>query len=116
MKVQITKADLTRVLTIANSIVEKRTTMPILTNVLIIAEPDQGLHVSATNLEITASLTAKAKVSEAGKTTVSAKVFGEIVRELPDGEINLELTEGERLEITCGNSKFRMVLKKLKNY
>lgn len=82
--------------------------MPILANVLLSAS-DGNLKLSATNLELTAVVTTKAEVKSSGSTTVNARVLSEIVRELPDCEVQLNLSEGERLEIIAGKSKFKMV-------
>jgi DNA polymerase-3 subunit beta len=108
MNITIPKSELNRALVIANSIVEKRTTMPILANVLISAS-EGALKVSATNLELTAVVTAKADVASGGSTTVNAKVLSDIVKELPGNDVHLELQEGERLEITSGSSQFKML-------
>jgi DNA polymerase-3 subunit beta len=88
--------------------VGKKTTMPILNNFLLSAS-DGKLRISATDLEITAIASGTAQVRAAGSTTVNAKIFSEIVRELPNGDITMKVTEGERLEIVAKNSKLRMV-------
>ncbi len=108
MDVTLQKSDLVRALTIANSVVEKRSTMPVLSNVLLIAEANM-LRVAATNLEATALTRVVANVETSGKTTVNAKVFAEITRELPEGEVHLKLGENRRLEIISGKSKFKMI-------
>lgn len=108
MDITISKAELNRALYLTQSIVERKTTMPILANVLISAS-DRRLKISATDLEITAMATASAEVRSPGSTTINAKVFGDIVRELPEGEVTLKLGEGERVEITAKNSKLKMI-------
>lgn len=108
MDIQISKSDLSHALYLTQSIVERKTTMPILVNVLISASEGQ-LRISATDLEITAVTSVKASVKTAGSTTVNAKVFGDIVRELPDTELNLKVTESERLEITANSAKFKII-------
>ena len=65
--------------------------MPILANVLLSAEEDGRLRLSATDLEITAVVEVPAEVSSSGSTTLSAKVFHEVVRELPDRDVTIEL-------------------------
>ena len=108
MNLTISKSELSRGLYMTQSIVEKRTTMPILVNLLLTAS-NGGLTISATDLEITAVSNLSASVQSRGSTTVNAKIFGDIVKELPEGEIKLEVTEGERLEITAGKSKFKVI-------
>lgn len=108
MNIIIQKSELSRVLSLTQSIVEKRTTMPILANVLLSASKGD-LKISATDLEITAVVNVTAEVQDPGSTTVNARVLTDIVRELPDGEVKLKLADGERLEILAGKSKLRMI-------
>jgi len=108
MELTVNKNDLNKALLVTQSVVERKTTMPILANVLLSAT-ENHLRISSTDFEITAFVSVKSNVKSTGSTTVSAKVFAEIVRELPDGEVVLKLTEGERLEISVKNSKFKMV-------
>lgn len=108
MNINIPKGQLSRVLSMVQNIVEKKTTMPILSNVLLSAADGQ-LKVSATDLEITAVARTPATVHGAGSTTVNAKVLSEIVRELPEADVTLKLLEGERLEISALSSKLKIV-------
>lgn len=108
MEFTIASPELHKVLQMVQSIVEKRTTMPILSNVLLSANQD-SLRVSATDLEITAALEVPAKVSKKGSTTVNAKVFGDLVKELPEGLVQIKLGDAERLEITAGATKLKIV-------
>src|SRR5258708_896062 len=108
MDILINRSDLSRAISITQNIVERRTTMPVLGNVLLSAV-DGKLKVSASDLEITAVAVANAKVNSPGSTTVNARILSELVRELPEGEIRLKLTEGERLEITSLKSKYKIV-------
>jgi len=108
METIISKSELNRVLSLIQSIVEKKSTMPILSNVLLSAT-DDVLKASATDLEITASAHAAAKVIKAGSTTVNAKVLYEVVRELPEEEVTLKLIEGERIEICSGKARTRII-------
>ncbi len=108
MDLSISKAELSKALFITESIVEKRTTMPILSNVLLSAA-DGKLKISATDLEVTALATVPAKVKASGSITVNAKVFADIVRELPDSEVTLKLGEADRLEVVSKGSRLKMV-------
>ena len=108
MDIVLSKSDLNQALSVTQNIVERKTTMPILANVLLSAT-DGKLRVSATDLEITAVATVNAAVKAPGSTTVNAKVLADIVRELPDGEVHLKVTEGERLEINALTSQLRVI-------
>ena len=86
MKLSIERATLLKALAQAQSVVERRNTIPILANVLIEAE---GANVSfrATDLDIEVLDRAPAMVERAGATTVSAVMLHEIIRKLPDGAL-----------------------------
>ena len=84
MKLSIERGDLLRAVAQAQSVVERRNTIPILGNVLIEAEGD-SVSFRATDLDIEVVDKAPAKVERAGATTVSAVTLHEIVRKLPDG-------------------------------
>ena len=108
MDVTITKSDLSKVLFLSQSVVERKTGLPILANILLGAA-DGKLRISASDLEITTISTAPAKVTAKGSTTVNARVFNEIVKELPDGDVRIKLTQGERIEIAARSSKWKVI-------
>lgn len=109
MKISIERATLLKALSQAQSVVERRNTIPILANVLIEAE---GAQVSfrATDLDIEVVDKAPAMVERAGATTVSAVMLHEIVRKLPDGAL-VTLTAdaaANRLTVAAGRSTFQL--------
>ena len=109
MKLSIERATLLRAVSQAQSVVERRNTIPILANVLIEAEGD-AVSFRATDLDIEVVDKAPAQVERAGATTVSAVTFHEIVRKLPDGAL-VSLTEDTtagRLTIEAGRSSFQL--------
>lgn len=89
-------------------IVEKRNTIPILSNVLIEANNDSIL-LTATDLEVGMRASYPATVGQAGKITVSAKKLYEIVKELPEKEIAFKSKDNSWIEISCGKSLFNIV-------
>ncbi|UWR33517.1 DNA polymerase III subunit beta [Sulfitobacter sp. W027] len=109
MKFSIERAALLKAVSQAQSVVERRNTIPILANVLIEAE---GSDVSfrATDLDIEVVDKVAAQVERAGATTVSATLLHEIVRKLPDGAlINLTAdTAAGRLTVEAGRSNFSL--------
>jgi DNA polymerase-3 subunit beta len=111
MKLSINKTEFLQGLGRIQSIVEKRNSMPILANTLIEA-PETGqdthLQLSATDLEVGVRSRHPARVDGAGGLTVSAKKLFEIVRELPDEQIDLEATPNSYLEIRCNRSRFTL--------
>ena len=108
MDLTITKEVLNQTLSVTQSFVAKKTTMPILNNILLSASEGK-LQISATDLEITAIASGVAQVKGSGSTTVNARIFSDIVRELPDGDVTIKLEDGERLQITAKSSKLRMI-------
>ena len=111
MKLSIEKADLQRGLARLQAIVEKRSSMPILANVLVTAsgKGDSGrLELAATDLEVGIRGSQPAKVQKPGALTISARKLYDIVRELPDEAIQLEATPNAYLDIRCGRSRFTL--------
>ena len=103
MKVTIERSALVKALGHVQSVVERRNTIPILSNVLLHADGG-SLSLTATDLDIEISESAPADVAMKGATTASAVMLHDIVRKLPDGaQIRLQLLQDEnRLQITWG--------------
>ncbi len=109
MKLSMERSALLRAMSRAQSVVERRNTIPILSNVLIEAEGDQ-VSFRATDLDIEVIDRAPAMVSRAGATTVPAHTLHEIARKLPDGsmvELNDDGIAG-RLDVRAGRSHFSL--------
>ncbi len=109
MKVTVERAQLVKSLTHVHRVVERRNTIPILSNVLLRAEGGE-LKLKATDLDIEISEAIPAVVSEPGATTVPAHMIHDIVRKLPDGA-QVELAtrpDGATLDIRSGRSKFSL--------
>ena len=109
MKLSIERGTLLKAVAQAQSVVERRNTIPILANVLIEAEGDT-VRFRATDLDIEVVDTAAAQVERAGATTISAVMLHEIVRKLPDGAL-VTLSEDAasgRLSVQAGRSHFNL--------
>ena len=109
MKLSIERASLLKAVAQAQSVVERRNTIPILANVLIEAEGD-SVQFRATDLDIEVVDRASAQVTRGGATTVSAVTLNEIVRKLPDGALVTLTEDGAtgRLTIEAGRSNFSL--------
>jgi DNA polymerase-3 subunit beta len=109
MKFSIERGALLKAVAQAQSVVERRNTIPILANVLIEAEGDQ-VQFRATDLDIEVVDRAPAKVDRAGATTVAAVLLNEIVRKLPDGALVTlsDQVQPGRLAIEAGRSTFSL--------
>jgi len=102
------RSDMIKQLDLVQGVVEKKTTIPILSNVLLEFESFQ-LRMTATDLELGAQCTCPAKVKTAGAVTVPARRLLEIVRSLPDAEIRFRVLENNWVQITCVRSSFKLV-------
>jgi len=109
MKISIERGELLKAVSQAQSVVERRNTIPILANVLIEAEGDKALF-RATDLDIEVVDKAVAQVERAGSTTVPAVTLHEIVRKLPDGALVTLTDDGAagRLTVEAGRSNFSL--------
>ncbi|MGH7227606.1 MAG: DNA polymerase III subunit beta [Nitrospiraceae bacterium] len=108
MKLRIAREELLTALQRVQGVVEKRNTMPILSNILLEAKPD-GVDILATDLEIGMRGLYKATVQEPGSITLSARKLYEILKELRDGEIELSTSENNWATIQAGKSQFKVV-------
>ncbi len=108
MKATIERATLLRCLSHVQSVVERRNTIPILSNVLIEAEGDNSLKVMATDLDLQVVEHMDASVDSAGSITVSAHLLFDIARKLPEGsQVSLEAAEN-RMAVKAGRSRFSL--------
>jgi DNA polymerase-3 subunit beta len=108
MKATIERATLLKGLSHVQSVVERRNTIPILSNVLIEATPDGALRLMATDLDLQINETVAAAVDQPGATTVSAHTLFDIARKLPEGaQVELTAAEG-RMTIVAGRARFSL--------
>ncbi len=109
MKLSIERTDLLRSLNHVQSVVERRNTIPILSNVLMKAE-DGVLSLSSTDMDLEINESVSANVSDTGTTTAPAHTFHDIVRKLPDGSnIEIELnSDNTQMTVCSGRSKFKL--------
>jgi len=108
MEFVTTKENLLRELEVMQGIVEKKSTIPILSNIVIDAQKDR-LELLATDLEVGIRTTCEAKVAKPGSVALSARRLYDIVRYLPDAEVRLKSEEGSWTQITCQKARFRIV-------
>jgi len=110
MELKIGAADLARALGRSQGIVERKSTMPILSHVLLEARKGNVLHVSATDLDLSVSSEHPCDAVKEGALAIPAKSLFEIVRSLPPTEkVSLKKAGNNYLELRCGPSEFRIV-------
>jgi DNA polymerase-3 subunit beta len=108
MKATIERATLLKSLGHVQSVVERRNTIPILSNVLMEAREDGSIRLMATDLDLQVDESVPANVSQAGATTVSAHTFFDIVRKLPEGsQVELSAAEG-KMQVVAGRARFNL--------
>src|SRR5947209_4166072 len=108
MKFTIQRSLLLDALQRVQSVVEKKSTVQILGNILCNVK-GQELSLSATDLEVGIKVTLPVESSQEGKITLSAKHFFDIVKELPDKPLNITRKDNNWVEIVCGKSRFNVV-------
>jgi len=108
MEFTIDRDELIQGLYLTQGIVERRTTIPILANVMVESSGD-GVSMSATDQEVGVRRRCEAKVKKKGALTASARKLYEIVRECPVGSIVVRSLENTWIELASGKSRFKIV-------
>ena len=107
MEFTVSKSDLVRELNLSQGVVEKKTTIPILSNVLLEADGDR-VTLTATDLELGIRCSCPARVKKSGAGTIPAKKLLDYVRLLPDTDLDLKLQDNHWASIICGRSRTRI--------
>ncbi|MGH9663145.1 MAG: DNA polymerase III subunit beta, partial [Bryobacteraceae bacterium] len=107
MEFTVSKADLVRELNLSQGVVEKKTTIPILSNVLIEAMDDR-IVLTATDLELGIRCSCRARVQKSGAGTIPARRLLDYVRLLPDTDVSVKLQENHWATLLCGRSRTRI--------
>ncbi|HET7441496.1 MAG TPA: DNA polymerase III subunit beta [Terriglobales bacterium] len=108
MEITVSKFELLRELTATQGVVERKTTIPILSNYLFEAGGDK-LSLTATDLDLSLRTSCSAKVKKEGSCTIPARKLHDYVKLLPDADITIKLLENHWVSIRCGRSNTKMV-------
>ncbi len=106
MRLTITRQNLQRGLAAVSASIPGKTTLPVLSNVLIESD-DHSLWISGTDLDVSIRVRVPAEVAQGGAITAPGRKLLELTRELPDQPVELQ-ARGHQLEIGCGNSRFKL--------
>src|ERR1700755_1614543 len=109
LEITVSRAELLRELTAAQSGVERKTTIPILSNFLFAASEDGKLTIPATDLDQSLKTSCSAKVKKAGACTIPARKLYDYIKLLPEGDISLKLMDNHWVQIRAGRSNTKMV-------
>ncbi len=108
MEFSVKKFDLLRELELTQGVVERKTTIPILSNLLVEAKAS-GLSITATDLELSIRTSCDARVKKEGAGTIPAKKLYDIVRLLPEAEIKFKLLDNHWIQVTCERKSYKLV-------
>ncbi len=108
MEITVSKFELLRELTATQGVVERKTTIPILSNYLFEASGDK-LSLTATDLDLSLRTSCSAKVKKEGACTIPARKLYDYVKLLPDADITIRLLDNHWVSIRCGRSNTKMV-------
>ncbi len=107
MELTVRKTDLVRELSLGQGVVEKKTTIPVLSNVLVEAT-ESSITLTVTDLELGVRSVCPAVVEKSGSTTIPARKLLDYVRLLPDAELAIQVNEKHSVSIVCGRSRTRV--------
>src|SRR4026209_1624326 len=108
MEITVSKSALLKELTATQGVVERKTTIPTLSNDLFEASSDK-LSLTATGLDLSLRTVCHAKVKKEGSCTIPARKLHDYVKLLPDADITIKLLENHWISIRCGRSNTKMV-------
>jgi DNA polymerase III subunit beta len=108
MEFSVKKFDLLEELNLTQGIVERKTTIPILSNLLCEAKGNR-LTITATDLELSIQTSCEAKIKKEGAGTIPAKKLLELIRLLPEEEIRFKLLDNYWMQITCDRRNYKLV-------
>src|SRR5271170_940239 len=108
MEFSVSKSALLNELTTTQGVVERKTTIPILSNLLVEAKGTQ-LTITATDLELSIRTSCEATIKKEGAGTIPAKKLLELVRLLPEGEIKIKLLDNHWVEVVSDKKKYKLV-------
>src|SRR5271155_5751884 len=108
MEITVSKSELLRELTATQGVVERKTTIPILSNYLFEAAGNK-LTLTATDLDLSLRTSCDVKVKKEGSCTIPARKLYDYVKLLPDADLTIKLLEHHWISIRCGRSNTKMV-------
>jgi DNA polymerase-3 subunit beta len=107
MEISVSKSDLVRELGLTQGVAERKTTIPILSNILMETDGDQ-VWLTATDLELGIRCACPARVKKEGAGTIPARRLLDYVRLLPDSEVQIKIQENHWASLVCGRSRTRI--------
>lgn len=109
MKFKCSQQNLSKALNTVSKAVSSKSTIPVLSGILIEAESEGYIKLSASDMDFSIQKKIEADVIEAGSIVLSAKIFLEMIRRLPSGDVTITETGNDIVEIKSTNSEFTLV-------
>ena len=106
MKLESSKENLINGISIVQKAVSSKSTLPVLEGILL--EADEKLKLTGNDLEIGIECYVEADITEPGSIVLNSRIFGDIIRRMPDSEVYIELKENQTVIIDCENSHFEI--------
>ncbi len=108
MELTISKRDFLRGLSRTHAVADRKSSMPMLSNVLLTSQGNESLRLAATDLYLGVTALAPAKIGKPGSVAVAARTLFDIVKNLPDGDVKLVTGENHACTIQCGKVKYKI--------
>jgi DNA polymerase-3 subunit beta len=108
MELTISKKEFVRSLARAHSVADRKSSMPILSNILLSADDRKSLRFAATDLYLSVSSSAPASIASGGTIALAARTLFEIVKSLPEGDVSLKSLDNHAAEIRAGRVRFKI--------
>src|SRR6185312_9753112 len=109
MEISVRKFDLLKELLLLQGAVERKTTIPILANILVEATPEGRLLLAATDLDLGLQTSCAANVKKSGACALPARKLLDYVKLLPDADLTIKRLENHWVSLRCGRANTRMV-------
>jgi len=109
VEIIVNRQDILKELSYLQGVVEKKSTIPIIQNLLVVAEKDKPLKLTATDLESVLICSCPVTVKTGGSMLIPAKRLHELVKSLPNSEITIKSGKNEEAIVTCERSKFKLL-------
>jgi DNA polymerase-3 subunit beta len=108
MELTISKKDFVRSLARTHSVADRKSSMPILSNILLAAEGRRNLRFAATDLYLSVTSIASAEIESGGTIAVPARMLFDIAKSLPEGDVTLKVLDNFAAEIRAGRVRFKI--------
>ncbi|MEM9188503.1 MAG: DNA polymerase III subunit beta [Myxococcota bacterium] len=108
MELTISKRSFLRGLARTHGVADRKSSMPMLSNILLSADNTNSLRLAATDLYLGVDATAEGEVKKGGTVAVSARTLFDIVKNLPEGDVTWTLSDNSAAEIRCGKVRYKI--------